>query len=209
MSELVAPLIVLFLLLAVGVVVGVVLLRRRRVARGRATGTTPARTTGRTTPGPRLRKVPRLQADRGKDLARRPEQLGIRPLTEAERTRYRAAWEGVRSRSEHLPALALSEADAVLERMLRDCGYPIDDPRSPTDVVPGWHATVLASFRAGHELEQLNTTTRSDAEQVRQGMQHFGCAFAAVIGDGTPGYPQAPSVLRSDRSASPRSQPGR
>ena len=201
MSELVAPLIVLVLLLVTGVLVGVVLLRRRRAERGRAAAAA--------TDAPRLRKVPRPQADRGKELARRPEQLGIRPLTEDERARYRSAWDGVQSRAEHLPVLALSEADAVLDRMLRACGYPLDDPRSPTDVVPGWHATVLASFRAGHELEQVNTTTRSDAEQVRQGMQHFGRAFAAVIGDGSPGYPDAPHVLRSDRSASPRSQPGR
>ncbi len=198
MSELVAPLIVLVLLLVAGGVAGSVALRRRR-ARSRTAPAQPAPT--------RLRRVP--QADRGTELARRPEQLGIRPLTEAERTRYQAAWEGVQSRAERLPALALSEADAVLDRMLRACGYPLDDPRSATDVVPGWHATVLASFRAGHDLEQVNTTTRSDAEQVRQAMQHFGVAFAAVISDGSPGYPDAPGVLTGERTASPRSQPGR
>ena len=198
MSELVAPLIVLALLLLAGAAAGGVALRRRRAR----TRTTPA---GPTTP--RLRRVP--QADRGKELARRPEQLGIRPLTDDERTRYRTAWEGVQSRAESLPVLALSEADAVLDRLLRACGYPLDDPRSPTDVVPGWHATVLASFRAGHDLEQVNTTTRSDAEHVRQGMQHFGVAFAAVIGEGRPGYPDAPSVLTNERTSSPGGQPGR
>lgn len=198
MSELVAPLLVLALLLLAGAAVAGVVLRRRR-AQQRATPARPATT--------RLRRVP--QADRGKELARRPEQLGIRPLTDDERTRYRAAWDGVQRRAEQLPVLALSEADAVLDRMLRACGYPLDDPRSPTDVVPGWHATVLASFRAGHDLEQVNTTTRSDAEQVRQGMQHFGHAFAAVISEGRPGYPDAPSVLTSERTASPGSQPGR
>ena len=198
MSELITSVVVLVLLLIAGAVAGTVALRRRR-ARRRTTPARPAAT--------RLRRVP--QADRGKELARRPEQLGIRPLTEAERTRYRSAWEGVQRRAEQTPALALSEADTVLDRVLRTCGYPLDDPRSPTDVVPGWHATVLASFRAGHELEQVNSSTRSDPDQVRQAMQHFGVAFAAVISDGSPGYPDAPSVLTGERTASPGSQPGR
>ena len=200
MSELIAPLVVLVLFLVAGAVLGVRALRRRRAAR--ETGPAPAG-------APRLRKVPRPQPDRGRDLARRPEQLGIRPLTEDERARFRTAWEGVQSRVGTQPALALSEADAVLDRMLRACGYPLEDPRSPSDVVPGWHATVLASFRAGHDVEQVTSTTRYDAEQVRSAMLHLGRAFSAVIGDGQPGYPEAPVALAGDRRAAPRSQPGR
>ena len=204
MSELVAPLIVLALALVVGAAAGVIALRRRR-SRG---AVAPQPVVEDAAAGNRLRRTAKPQADRGKDLARRPEQLGIRPLTDHERTRYRAAWDGVISRTEHLPALALSEADAIVDRMLRACGYPVDDPRSPTDVVPGWHATVLSSFRAGHALEQVNTTTRSDAEQVRQGMQHFGHAFEAVISDGRPGYPDAPKLLlTADRTSARPTQP--
>ena len=205
MSELVAPLIVLVLMVLAAAVVGVLALRKRRAQKR-------AGSPGQAAPRAR-RRVPqggeRGTADRGKDLARRPEQLGIRSLTEDERTRWSAAWQGVQSRAEQRPALALSEADAVLDRMLRACGYPVDDPRSPTDVVPGWHANVLASFRAGHALEQVNTSTRSDAEQVRQAMVHFGRAFDAVITDGRPGYPDAPRLLTSERTTTPGTQPGR
>lgn len=196
MSQLVAPLIVLALMLVAAVVVGVIALRRRRrPSPKRATTAAPKRTT-------------RPRADRGTELAR-PEQLGIRTLTDGERQRYVAAWQGVQERADRLPALALCEADAVVDRLLRDCGYPVDDPRAPGDVVPGPHADVLASFRAGHALEQINSSSRSDDEQVRQAMAHFRAAFDAVVAEGTPAYPDAPRLLSVDHTSTPRTNPGR
>ena len=195
MSELVVPLVLLALLLVVGAVVGVVVLRRRRPP-------APVRKPAGS------KRVPRLRADRGTELAR-PEQLGIRTLTDGERQRYLTAWEGVRHRSAQQPVLALSEADAVVDRLLRDCGYPVYDPRAPGDVVPGRHAEVLASFRAGHALEQANSSSRSDADQVQQAMAHFAAAFDAVVAEGTPGFPDAPRLLSAESASTPRPHPGR
>ncbi len=195
-SPFVAPLVVLALMLLAGAVAGVVALRRRRArASERATAPAPKRT-------------PRPGADRGTELAR-PEQLGIRTLTDGERQRYVAAWQGVQGRAERQPALALCEADAIVDRLLRDCGYPVDDPRAPGDVVPGRHAEVLASFRAGHALELVNSSSRSDAEQVRQALAHFAAAFDAVVASGTPAYPDAPRLLSAERAGTPRPHPGR
>jgi hypothetical protein len=193
-SQLVAPLIVLAVLLVVAAAVGVVAVRRRRAARPAA--------------GTALRRAARPRPDRGTELAR-PEQLGIRTLTPGERERYLAVWASLQTRAERQPALALCEADAVVERLLRDCGYPVDDPRAPGDVVPGRHAEVLASFRAGHALEQINSSSRSDAEQVRQALAHFSAAFRAVVAEGQPAYPDAPRLLSADPSSTPRPHPGR
>lgn len=198
MSELVAPLLVLAVVLGAAAVTGWVVLRRRRTA-------------GRPSTGPALRRVARSarpRPDRGTELAR-PEQLGIRTLTAGERTRYQAAWQGLQGRAERLPVLALCEADAVVDRLLRDCGYPVDDPRSPADVVPGRHADVLAAYRAGHALEQVTTSSHSDAEQVHQAMAHFRAAFDAVVAEGTPACPDAPRVLSAEPASTPRPHPGR
>jgi hypothetical protein len=195
-SELVVPLVLFALLLVAAAVVGAVVLRRR-----------PPRVPGRPAASG-TKQSPRLRADRGTELAR-PEQLGIRPLTAGERQRYLSAWQGVQSRAERLPELALSEADTVVERLLRDCGYPLDDPRAPGDVVPGRHAEVLASFRAGHALEQINSSSHSDAGQVQQAMAHLSAAFDAVVAEGTPGFPDAPRLLSAEPASTPRPHPGR
>ncbi len=198
MSQLVAPLLALAVVLLVATAVTLLVMRRRHLA-------------GRPSSAPTSRRSPRAarpRPDRGTELTR-PEQLGIRTLTPGEQQRYAAAWHGVQQRAERLPVLALCEAEAVVDRLLRDCGYPVDDPRAPGDVVPGRHADVLASFRAGHALEQVNSSSRSDPGQVRQAMAHFQAVFDAVVTEGTPAYPDAPRLLSADPSSTPRPHPGR
>ena len=97
----------------------------------------------------------------------------------------------------------------MVDRLLRDCGYPVDDPRAPGDVVPGRHAEVLAAYRAGHALEQVTTSSHSDAAQVRQAMTHFSVAFDAVVAEGTPAFPDAPRMLSAEPASTPRPHPGR
>lgn len=196
MSELVVPLVLLGLLLVLGAAGLLVTLRRRRP---RAATRPPAAAPRRTS---------RPRADRGTELTR-PEQLGIRTLTSAERQRYVAAWDGALRRAEQTPAVGLSEADAVVERLLRDCGYPVDDPRAPGDVVPGRHAEVLASFRAGRAIEQVTTSAHSDLGQVQQAVAHLRAAFDAVVADEAPVFPDAPRVLSEGPSGAPRPQTGR
>ena len=182
MQDLVAPLIVLALVLAAIAAAGLVVLRRRR---GREQDAPPP---------PSARPKPaaaRAHAERGREHRTRPEQLGLRPLSAASRQRYLTAWQGVQRRSSERPVLALSEADTIVETLLRERGYPVDDPREPSDVLPGEHAAVLASFRAGHRLEQVNTSSRSNPAQVEQGMRHLREAFEALLGDG--GGPHPPS----------------
>ena len=198
MSQLVAPLLVLAVVLLVATAVGLLVMRRRHLATRPSSAATSRRTPRAARPRP----------DRGTELTR-PEQLGIRTLTPGEQQRYAAAWQGLQQRAERLPALALCEADAVVDRLLRDCGYPVDDPRAPGDVVPGRHAEVLASYRAGHALEQINSSSRSDAAQVQQAMAHFQAAFDAVVTAGTPAYPDAPRLLSVDPTSTPRPQQGR
>jgi hypothetical protein len=132
--------------------------------------------------------------DAERELAERKERhdsLQIRPLSEASRTRYLTAWDGVQNRFIDSPVLALSEADALVTRMLGERGFPTDDTRSAADMLSVKHAGVLDDFRAGHEIEQANSTDRANTEQVRQGMLHFRRVFEELVSD------------RGDQSGSP------
>lgn len=115
----------------------------------------------------------------------RHEQLQIQPLSEASRARYLTAWDGVQSRFIDSPVLALSEADALVTQMLGERGFPTDDTRQSADMLSVEHAGVLDDFRAGHQIEQENSTDRANTEQVRQGMLHFRSVFDELISDGS------------------------
>ena len=201
LSELVAPLIVAAVMLLALAITGGVVLRRRRRTGGAPPGPQPRPAASSRPPTPGARR----RLDRGPDLGRRPELVRVRPLPAASRQRYVAAWSGLQSRVVDRPALALGEADTVVERLLRERGFPVDDPRRAVDVLPAEHARVLDSYRAGHVLEQQNTSTRSDAEQVAQGLEHFRDAFEALVAESPAPYPSAPR----ERPAERRREPGR
>ena len=115
----------------------------------------------------------------------RHDELEIRPLSAASRQRYLTAWDGVQNRFIDAPVLALSEADALLTRMLAERGFPTGDVRTQEEMLSVEHADVLDAFRAGHAIEQQNTTHDADTEQVRQGMLHFRQVFETLVSEGT------------------------
>ena len=130
--------------------------------------------------------------DAEKELAERKERhdaLDLRPLSAASRHRYMTAWEGVQGRFVDAPVLALSEADALLTQLLAERGYPTDDVRTQEDMLSVEDTHLLESFRAGHAIEQQNTTGNADTEQVRQGMLHFRQVFLALVSEPTDPYP--------------------
>ncbi len=125
--------------------------------------------------------------DAERELAQRQQehqQLDIRPLSAASRQRYLTAWDGVQSRFVDNPVLALSEADALITQLLGERGFPTGDARESERMLSVEHGRVLEGFRAGHAIEQANSTNRADTEQVRQGMLHFREVFESLVGEG-------------------------
>jgi hypothetical protein len=126
-----------------------------------------------------------------------PHPVRVRPLPPASRERYLAAWEGVRRRAAERPVLALSEADTIVARLLRERGLPEQEPRTAADrkaleQLPPQQRQALESYRAGHALEQANSSKRSDPEQVRQGMAHLQQAFRGLVEEDPPPYRDGP-----------------
>ena len=140
--------------------------------------------------------------DAERELAERKERhdsLQIRPLSSASRQRYVTAWEGVQSRFVDAPVLALAEADDLLTRLLAERGFPTDDVRAQEDMLSVEHADLLDGFRAGHAIEQQNTSADADTEQVRQGMLHFREVFDELVSEGTEPYPSEDDATDRNR----------
>lgn len=223
MLELVVPVVVLVLVLGAITAGAVVALRRRRARDGTAeTGPVPSG------PGADVRSDephdgPQIDASRAgagppaADSRRRrpaPVQVQVRPLSPASRERYLTAWEGVQTRSTQRPVLALSEADAVVARILHERGLPVQEPRTSADrqaleALPPTHRQVLDSYRAGHALEQANSSSRSDPEQVAQGMVHLRQAFLGLVEDDSRPYAEGAPPPSQQRPRPGRSETGR
>jgi hypothetical protein len=189
LSELAAPVLVSAVLLTGAAAVLVVLLRRRRTDRRAA----PPGATGHALPPRATPSRPRPHTEREREAPRRSERSPVRPLAPETRQRFVTAWERALSRRADRPVLTLSEADTIVERLLVECGYPLDDPRPAAQVLSAEQARVLDSYRAGHALEQANSTTSSDPQQVALGLRHLSVAFEGLVGGGVPRTSRASS----------------
>jgi hypothetical protein len=115
------------------------------------------------------------------DLAarvKRRDELDIRPLPAASRDRYSDEWRWVQAQFVDDPRGAVQKADALIQAVMRDRGYPVDDFEQRAADVSVDHPRVVENYRAGHALAGSD-----DTEQQRQAMVHYRSLFDELLED--------------------------
>jgi len=138
------------------------------------------------------RKAERALTER----AERREQFDVTPLPPEKRELYAASWREVQARFVDAPADAVQEADVLVAKVMRDCGYPVDGFDDRSDFVSVDHPHLAEDYRAAHRVAVADTGGKVSTEDRRKAMVHFRSLFDALLGD------------RSDRDDLTRRQAG-
>src|SRR5262249_1228251 len=83
------------------------------------------------------------------DRMRRRDELDIRPLTAAAMMRFREDWQQVQARFVDDPGGALRTADSMIQSVMRERGYPVDDFEQRAAGIPVDHPRVVENYRKG------------------------------------------------------------
>jgi hypothetical protein len=135
------------------------------------------------------------------DLAARAERrdkLEIRPLPAAARDRYVDDWSRVQARFVDDPEGAVRDADMLIQSVMRDRGYPIDDFEQRAADVSVDHPQVVENYREGHRLARASALGDGTTEDLRQAMQHYRSLFEELVDE------TSDSRLSRDDTASER-----
>ena len=128
--------------------------------------------------------------------AKRRDELDIRPLPTASRDRYVEQWQHVQARFVDDPRGAVQDADTLIQSVMRERGYPVDDFDQRAADVSVDHPQVVENYRNGHRLAS------GDTEAQRQAMVHYRALFDELV-DETSDRPMsrddAPVVSDRDR----------
>jgi hypothetical protein len=119
------------------------------------------------------------------DVADRRDQLDIRELSDSERARYTSRWQEVQADFVDSPGAATHDADRLINEVMRDRGYPVDDFDTRSDMVAADHPEVVEHYRAAHSASDGNPTT----EQQRRAFVHYRALFEQLVGTGSRGGP--------------------
>ena len=109
--------------------------------------------------------------------AKRRDELDIRPLTTAARERYLTEWQWVQAQFVDDPESAVHEADRLIQSVMRERGYPVDDFDQRAADISVDHPQVVENYRQGHRL------AGGDTEAQRQAMVHYRGLFEELVED--------------------------
>jgi hypothetical protein len=112
---------------------------------------------------------------------RRRDELTLRPLTQAARSRYVDAWRAVQARFVDQPDAAVRDADLLVTAVMMDRGYPMDDFEAQAAVVSVDHPEVVASYRAAHATAEASEQGEASTEDLRKAIQNYRALFDELL----------------------------
>lgn len=129
---------------------------------------------------------------------KRVEQLEIHELTREQATGYSSDWEAVQSRFVDDPAMAVSRADELVGRVMRDRGYPVGNFEQRLADVSVDHPDVANNYRAAHATAAKNDSGGATTEDLRQAMVHYRSLFQDLLQ--VAASPETPAPGRESRA---------
>ena len=156
--------------------------------------------------GPEYGRVVAQRGDQGaaeKELADRRQRVGkfeIRDLDPEVRERYLERWAAAQRYFVDKPAGAAGEADELVQQVMHDRGYPVDeDFEQRAADISVEHPAVVENYRAAHGISQRAGTGQANTEQLRQAMVHFRALFDDLLAPGDTGQADGESATERTR----------
>src|SRR4051794_15805315 len=115
---------------------------------------------------------------------RERKELEIRPLEPGARDAYAQRWRAAQERFVDAPGQAVGDADALVEEVMRERGYPVGDFDQQARAVSVDHADVVSEYHAAHDISQRTQRGEASTEQLREAMVHYRTLFAELLDDG-------------------------
>jgi hypothetical protein len=120
------------------------------------------------------------------ELAAREERrhkFEIRQLSVEERAQYSDEWQGVQAQFVDDPAGAVVRADGLIQSVMVDRGYPIEEFEQRAADVSVDHPRVVENYRVGHQLFMKASAGDGSTEDLRHAMRSYRKLFEELVED--------------------------
>ena len=140
--------------------------------------------------GPEYNRMARAEGDaaRAEGLLREREKrvrkLDIKPLTTQRRNEFADEWERVQAEFVDDPTAAVVHADALVQLVMTERGYPVVDFEQRVADVSVDHPAVAQNYRLAHDIAARNDREDVGMEKLREAMLHYRALFADLLHDG-------------------------
>jgi FtsZ-interacting cell division protein ZipA len=123
------------------------------------------------------REAERELAERQK----RHDELELKPLPPEARERYLQQWQQTQSRFVDDPTGAVSEADELVNRVMRDRGYPVDDFEQRAADISVEHPELVERYRTANGIARASEQGTASTEDLRHSVRHYRALFVELL----------------------------
>jgi hypothetical protein len=134
---------------------------------------------------------------------RRVQRLRIRPLTATARAAYAAEWKTVQERFVDQPQHAVIEGQELVASVMKERGYPAEEPDQITADLSVTHANTLDHYRNARQISAAAERGDASTEDLRQALIHLRAVFGELLGKPDAAQPDA-AEPRELAEAAPR-----
>jgi hypothetical protein len=111
----------------------------------------------------------------------RHRELDLQPLPAETRNRYVDEWRDVQARFVDDPERSIAEADLVIQAVMRERGYPVEDFEQRAADVSVEHPEVVSNYRAAHAISVAHERGRATTDDLRQALIHYRALFNELL----------------------------
>jgi Ni/Co efflux regulator RcnB len=109
------------------------------------------------------------------------ERFRVRPLAPAARDRYTEQWRETQTRFVDQPTVAVAEADTLVNNVMRERGYPVDDWDQQAAVVSVDHPQIVDDYRVAHDIAGRSGGNNVSTEELREAFLRYRSLFDALL----------------------------
>ncbi|HEY7018617.1 MAG TPA: hypothetical protein VH297_09130 [Gaiellaceae bacterium] len=112
---------------------------------------------------------------------KRRKELDVKPLDQSSHDRYVSRWSNTQERFVDDPEGAVGDADQLIQEVMRERGYPVEDFEQRAADLSVDHPEVISNYRAAHGISIANERGKASTEDLRTAMVHYRELFNELV----------------------------